>query len=196
MILTGLIMRFALPPGSGNRRLLWSMGRHEWGDVHFWLAAAIGGVVLLHLALHWQWVCATVLRLVRPSYPGQSQRSPLWRNSLGIAIVLAVVALLVAFVPISTQSVTEIRGGQSAGSDEQPGRGHGRDSEGFIQGSMSLSEVAAARGMSVEVVKSRLGIPSDVSSDERLGRLSRRFGFSMQDVREKLGSSQASVDPD
>ena len=196
MILTGLIMRFALPPGSGNRRLLWSMGRHDWGDVHFWLAAAIGGIVLLHLALHWQWVCATVLRLVRRRQPGESARSPLFRNLAGVVIALAVVAALIAFVPISSRSVTEVRGGQNADADEQPGRGHGRDAEELIQGSMSLSEVATARKMSVESVKSRLGIPADVSSDERLGRLSRQFGFSIQDARAKLGSSQANIDRD
>ncbi|HUO10433.1 MAG TPA: DUF4405 domain-containing protein, partial [Phycisphaerae bacterium] len=42
MIGTGLVMRYILPPGSGQWRLLWGLGRHDWGDLHFWLAAGIG----------------------------------------------------------------------------------------------------------------------------------------------------------
>ena len=41
MIATGLVIRFILPPGTGGGHggaglLLWGMGRHDWGDVHFW----------------------------------------------------------------------------------------------------------------------------------------------------------------
>ena len=43
LVATGLLTRFVLPPGSGSWRLLWGMGRHDWGDVHFWLAV-VGGV--------------------------------------------------------------------------------------------------------------------------------------------------------
>ena len=64
MIATGLIIRFVLPPGSGSARGLWALNRHEWGDVHFWLAVAAGVTVLLHLALHWQWVTVMVARLL------------------------------------------------------------------------------------------------------------------------------------
>ena len=62
MIATGLVIRFVLPPGSGSRKEVWGLGRHDWGDVHFWLAAAVGAVIVLHVALHWQWVCVTTLR--------------------------------------------------------------------------------------------------------------------------------------
>ena len=52
MIATGLLVRFVLSPGSGQRRALWKYARHNWGAVHFWLAVALGsgaafGAVLL-----------------------------------------------------------------------------------------------------------------------------------------------------
>ena len=48
MIATGVVMRFLLPPGTGGRhgdgpvKSLCGLGRHDWGDVHFWLGVAIG----------------------------------------------------------------------------------------------------------------------------------------------------------
>ncbi|MBW7904627.1 MAG: DUF4405 domain-containing protein [Phycisphaerae bacterium] len=40
MIATRLLIRFVLPPGSGERRSLWDYTGNDWGDVHFWLAVA------------------------------------------------------------------------------------------------------------------------------------------------------------
>ncbi|KAA0215641.1 MAG: DUF4405 domain-containing protein [Leptolyngbya sp. PLA3] len=64
---TGLIMKFALPPGSGGAGLaLWSLGRHDWGSIHFWLSAGMGMLLLVHLYLHWSWVCVLTNRLMHP----------------------------------------------------------------------------------------------------------------------------------
>ncbi|MHC4365161.1 MAG: DUF4405 domain-containing protein, partial [Planctomycetota bacterium] len=51
IVFTGIIMKYILPPGTGGRGRqlsggrgtehimdLWSMTRHQWGDVHFYLA--------------------------------------------------------------------------------------------------------------------------------------------------------------
>lgn len=69
LVMTGLIMRYILPPGSGGMgraahggghgehiKQLWSMTRHQWGDVHFWLSAVFVVLMLIHLVLHWNWV--------------------------------------------------------------------------------------------------------------------------------------------
>src|SRR5579864_1668435 len=74
LITTGFLLEYVLPPGSGRlgtegfgigpgglRRpilLLWGLTRHEWGNVHFYLALALMAALSLHLVLHWQWfVC-------------------------------------------------------------------------------------------------------------------------------------------
>jgi len=71
---TGFIMKYILPPGSGGRgrmfrggrgagehaneqiKELWSMSRHEWGDVHFYLAVLFVVLMLVHIILHWGWI--------------------------------------------------------------------------------------------------------------------------------------------
>jgi len=70
MISTGLIMRFILPPGSGRTDRLFSgshyggvltycgWSRHEWGEIHFWIALFFLILLVFHLVLHWSWIHA------------------------------------------------------------------------------------------------------------------------------------------
>ncbi len=68
LLLTGLLMAFVLPPHSGADSV-WGLTRHEWGDVHFWIAVATVMIVVLHLALHWSWVCVQAAKLVGQAKP-------------------------------------------------------------------------------------------------------------------------------
>ena len=64
MLWTGVVIRFVLPAGSGRHALLlWGKGRHEWGDVHYQLVFVTIGLVVLHVGLHWDWVCDVTGRL-------------------------------------------------------------------------------------------------------------------------------------
>lgn len=58
MLSTGFILRYRLPPGSrGGRGLeIWGWTRHDWGDLHTWLAYTVIALVILHLVLHWRWL--------------------------------------------------------------------------------------------------------------------------------------------
>jgi len=58
MIATGLLLAFRLPPGSrGGRGLaVLGWGRHDWGDLHLWLAYGVIALVIAHLVLNWAWV--------------------------------------------------------------------------------------------------------------------------------------------
>ncbi len=57
---TGILTRYLLPPGSGRWATLWGLNRHEWGDLHFWVAVVLLGVLALHLILHWKWIICIV----------------------------------------------------------------------------------------------------------------------------------------
>lgn len=54
---TGLLLAWRLPPGSRGGRGLSALGwgRHDWGDLHTWLAYAFLALIVVHLALHWRW---------------------------------------------------------------------------------------------------------------------------------------------
>jgi hypothetical protein len=71
---TGFIIKYILPPGSGGGfgqgqgyrggrgpqeiREFLSMTRHEWGDIHFIFSIIFIVLILIHLVLHWNWIKA------------------------------------------------------------------------------------------------------------------------------------------
>ena len=76
LAVTGFIMKYILPPGTGGRgrvfrggrgageyvgehiKDLWSMTRHEWGSIHFYLAVIFVVLMIVHIILHWSWIKA------------------------------------------------------------------------------------------------------------------------------------------
>lgn len=69
LAVTGFIIKYILPPGSGGLgqgfrggreagqiKELWSMTRHEWGYIHFCLALLFVSLMVLHIVLHWSWI--------------------------------------------------------------------------------------------------------------------------------------------
>jgi Domain of unknown function (DUF4405) len=55
---TGLLLAYRLPHGAGNanRVIFLGYGRHEWGDIHTWIAFLGIILVMVHLVLNWQWL--------------------------------------------------------------------------------------------------------------------------------------------
>ena len=53
-----------------------------------------------------------------------------------------------------------------------------------INGSMTLHEVEQQTGIPAAVILRELGLPADLPTDERLGRLRKQHGFEMHDIQE------------
>ncbi len=212
MVGSGLVVRYVLPPGSGGHGggpglAVWGLGRHGWGDVHFWLAVAIGVLVAVHVALHWRWICATTRHWVRSNGVENGKLTGAALNLYGVGFVACLVVLVGGFFWVATASVVSTggaRGGPGRHADHaqlasQPDtavpqaahvhadatNAHDHDIP-PVRGSMTLREAAATSGMAVDRLKTALGLPSDTPADERLGRLKRQHGFEMTDVRRAL----------
>ncbi|MHC4103611.1 MAG: DUF4405 domain-containing protein [Planctomycetota bacterium] len=69
IVFTSIIMKYILPPGTGgcgrevsggmgreHIKDFWSMTRHEWGSVHFYLALLFIVLMTAHILLHWDWI--------------------------------------------------------------------------------------------------------------------------------------------
>ena len=87
---TGLLLSFRLVPGSrGGRGLeLLGWGRHDWGDVHLWIACAVIGLTVIHLVLNWAWMKKV------GSYGCN------WRMLTGVGVGLVIVVVFI-FPPIT-----------------------------------------------------------------------------------------------
>jgi len=85
---TGLVIEYALPPGTGGGWVerggrgvgrgevpeWFGLTRHEWGDVHYVLALSFLALMALHLALHAGWVRSYLrcIRRPRAAPPGEA----------------------------------------------------------------------------------------------------------------------------
>jgi hypothetical protein len=202
MISTGLVIRYLLPPGSGGRSggqglTLWNLGRHDWGDLHFWLALGLIVLLLLHVTLHWGWVYATTQRLVMPVRTNGSAGT--LRHWASGAVAFAVIAALIGgFMGRASRDVrisdvhssADIGGPRMSDASAEGATAPARQSEGSeshddsgIRGSMTLREAAATMQISVDQLRAALRLPDTVGADERLGRLRRVYDFEMSDVR-------------
>jgi hypothetical protein len=195
IVATGLILRFVLPPGSGRGRVLWAWNRHEWGDVHFWLAVAAGALLLVHVALHWRWICVIAVRLCRRGGGEQDYPGGMGRNLAGAAFVVGLIGVLAGFVWLAQANVKAIDAdaehrGRGESAPVMQRESHAEEEPQSIRGSMTLGEVAAASGVPVDHLRAKLGLPPSTSADERLGRLRQRYGFTMNQVRDIVAAAQ------
>jgi hypothetical protein len=55
---TGALLTWRLVPGSrGGRGLsVLDMGRHDWGDIHFWCGVVCLVATIVHMLLNWAWL--------------------------------------------------------------------------------------------------------------------------------------------
>ena len=85
---TGLLLAYRLPHGAGNagRVVFFGYGRHEWGDIHTWLAYLGIILVVVHLALNWQWLVKV------------AASKHIWRLAAGI---LSGLLIVIAFLFLS-----------------------------------------------------------------------------------------------
>jgi len=111
VLATGLLIAYILPPHSRGD-WVWGWTRHDWGELHLYLALGLVGMIALHLAMHWRWVCvvgAKVLARLRVTGGVRTQAG------LALAIVLLVGLILGGFLYAAAASKVERpRGGGRA----------------------------------------------------------------------------------
>lgn len=205
---TGLVIRYLLPPGrqGGHGLTLWGWDRHQWGELHFWVAASLTGLMVVHVALHWTWVCGVTRRLLRVSSTApMAARANLYGGVFLTLVLLVTGGLLWTSARAVTPGAADEPGvrkmqrsaeaGHGAGLHKMSAgaRSHEREDEScaheagpHLRGSMTLGEAAEAAGVPVQTVLQRLDLPAHVPNDERIGRLARSHGLDMTTVRAAL----------
>lgn len=183
LALTGGITHYVLPSGTGNWLTLFGWGRHDFGRLHFYLGLAVVVLLTLHLAWHWSWLCGFVAKRLGKDAP--SRRA---RRVAGAATAACAGLLLVGGLAWAS-SLVEHRfeqGDRRRGAASEAAIYQGDEdcpAAATINGRMTVEEAAAAAGISPSALLQALGVAYPVDPQERLGRLRRRFGFSMQEVR-------------
>ena len=164
---TGVLMRYILPPGSGHYSTIWSLDRHQWGGIHFWISVIFFFVLALHLILHWRWIVGVVT--------GRHHEGSGFRAGLGIVGLLTVLALAISPLLVPVERGSASKGALSLTSAKNEAHS--------IRGSMTLKEVEETTGVPVAYIIESLKLPGSISAEKQLGTLKRKYGVEIYDVR-------------
>ena len=181
LIWTGLLIHYVLPPGTGGRHggqgvTLWGLGRHDYGDIHLYMALTMIGLMVIHVWLHWSWVCATVNKLL-----GMKATSNARRAMYGVAILMISAALICGSLFWTRSQVNP-----ASKVVEQETIEYQSSSSIHISGQTTLVQAAKICGIPVEELILQLQLPAKVDVNERLGRLKHQYSFEIEDVRKIL----------
>ena len=107
LVWTGLLIHYVLPPRHGRFRdmelLLWGRDRHDYGAVHFYLAMTAIALLIVHVWLHWSWVCGTIKRFL-----GRAQVVYSRRMTYGVVFLLILTTGLAGSLMWASSEVTNV----------------------------------------------------------------------------------------
>lgn len=200
LLSTGLLLEYQLPAGSGGLQgygsghgasdrpvhMVWGWTRHEWGQLHYWLALAMMAVLAFHVVLHWKWIVCIVQG--KPSTTS-GHRLILGVVGLAFAVLLAMVPLMGGKTTISRGELRAEAGNANAGSVAAPHNAAGESES--VRGSMSLREISQRTGIPVAKLIENIGLPTNVDIDAGAGRLLRQHNRSMNDLRKAISDLQS-----
>ncbi|NMB76563.1 MAG: DUF4405 domain-containing protein [Myxococcales bacterium] len=220
LALTGGLIHFVLPAGTGHHYHLLGWSRHDYGQLHFYLAVAAVALLFLHIVLHWNWICCVIAKAC-----GGASPSSRGRLAAGVALIVATLLVLVGGLWWASSGVQKTAGdlgprghvavlekapisppgdevvssarppmevsGKSASAGGAVGEAHDKHLEdcpaaAAINGRTTLESAAKACGLSIDEFIRQVGLPTDVDSHERLGRLKRRYGIDLHAVRKRV----------
>lgn len=178
IVLIGLLLGLVIPKGPSaaeNTKYFLNLHRHQWGNIHFYLSLAFILLIIIHLTLDWKWIKGRANNLFKKG----------WKAALTSTVAASILLIFVLwlFYP------------KEPGAYEGYGAGRGRtetvqtsDDQDYITvtGQMTLEELDKATGIPAERIMEALGLPAKVSQKETFGRLRKKYGFSLLDVRDVL----------
>jgi len=108
LLLTAAVLRFVFPaPSMSTGWILWGFDYDAWSNFQFGLVAVIGLAVLLHVMLHWSWVCGVVInKVLRRSGRGAKRddgQQTLWGVGM-LIVVVNFIGLLLGLAYLTIQS--------------------------------------------------------------------------------------------
>jgi multisubunit Na+/H+ antiporter MnhB subunit len=178
IVLIGLLLGLVIPQGPStpeSSKYFLNLHRHQWGNIHFLLSLAFIFLIIIHLTLDWKWIKGRATRLFKER----------WKTAListaGISLLLLFTVWL--FYP------------KEPGAYEGYGIGRGKsdsailaDNQDYITvtGQVTLQDLEEVTGIPSRRIIEALGLPGSISTKDTIGRLRKKHGFSLVDLRDVL----------
>ena len=90
------VVRFVFPPGTlAQGWLLWGLTFDQWLEIEFWTLCLFALAVLIHIMLHWTWVCGVITsRLIRRRDGTKRQWTDGERTLFGVGLMVVLFNIL------------------------------------------------------------------------------------------------------
>ena len=193
IIFIGFLMGLVLPKGPTaleSEKYFLGLHRHDWGNIHFYLSIAFTVLVVIHLILSWKWIKAKSRQLFKKG----------WSTMLALIAAASVLVLLLfwTFYPRVPGAYEEygIGAGKKQGQNRLLKEGYSASGENIlledgtigivITGKTTLREIEKVTGIPAKDIAAELGLPKKISPKETLGRLRKKYLFSLQEARDAI----------
>jgi uncharacterized protein DUF4405 len=107
-----VVLEFVFPPGpQAAGWLLLGRGYADWSQIRFGVLATLAAAILLHLMLHWNWVCGVVASRLGAKKKGATAHDDPTRTLWGVALLIVVcnvIGLAVAAAMFAIQAPAAI----------------------------------------------------------------------------------------
>jgi hypothetical protein len=102
---SSVIVEFVFPPGPrAEGWFLWGKSYSEWSRYRFAILAVMAVAVLLHLMLHWSWICGVVANRLGRKKESATARDDPSRTLWGVGLLIVI--LNVAGAVVATAALT------------------------------------------------------------------------------------------
>jgi hypothetical protein len=92
---TTVIVRFVFPaPSKTEGWSLWGLDYLAWSDANFATLCILAAGILLHVMLHWSWVCGVLGGWLRKRQGGPPKQDNGSRTIWGVALLIAIFNVL------------------------------------------------------------------------------------------------------
>lgn len=100
------IVEFVFPPGPQTEGwVLWGHTYMEWSRFQFGLLSVLAGGILLHIMLHWTWVCGVVASRLGRKGANAAARDEPTRTLWGVGLLIFVVNFAGVIVALAVLTI-------------------------------------------------------------------------------------------
>ena len=108
LVWSSAVVRFVFPPAYESRGWqLWDLGLNEWMNIQFAMLSLLALGVLIHVMLHWSWVCGVITSRLSRGKKGKLDDGvqTIW----GVGLLIVILNILGAAIAVAAVAIQEPR---------------------------------------------------------------------------------------
>jgi hypothetical protein len=105
---SAVIVRFIFPPGPEAKGwYLWSLSFDQWASVQFAMVAVLALGIVVHLMLHWSWICGVIATRLARDKKAKLDEGTQTLYGVGLMIVIFnILGLVIAVASLTVRPPT------------------------------------------------------------------------------------------